>query len=75
MLPETYWAPPSFCRGGGGGIEPPTKFSKRGGGLDRTSTFKGGLLGKTGLTLFKEGCNFHKKKKLKSETFNDKKSL
>ena len=28
-----------FCRGGGG-VEPPTKFSKR--GLDRTSTFRGG---------------------------------
>ena len=26
---------------GGRGIEPPNKFSKRGGGLDRTSTFRG----------------------------------
>ena len=32
-----------------GGIEPPTKFSKKkGGGLDRTSTFSGNLLGKRG---------------------------
>ena len=36
---------PSFCRGEG--VEPPTKFSKRG-GLDRASTFRGGLLGKRG---------------------------
>ena len=33
-----------FCRG----VEPPTKFSKRGEGLDRTSTYRGGLLGKRG---------------------------
>ena len=42
--------PPSFCRGRGGRVqvEPPTKFSKRGGGLERTSTFREGLLGKRG---------------------------
>ena len=47
------------------------------GGLDGTSTFRGGLLGKRGVTFFRgRGCNFHKKKKkkLKSEIFN-KKSL
>ena len=31
-----------------GGVEPPTKFSKRWGGLDRNSTFREGLLGKRG---------------------------
>ena len=38
--------PPSFLEGEGG-VEPPTKFSKRG-GLDKTLTFRGGLLGKGG---------------------------
>ena len=33
----------SAWRGGRGGVEPPTKFSKKG-GLDKTSTFRGGLL-------------------------------
>ena len=56
---------------GGGGVEPPTKFSKR--GLDRTSTFRGGLLGQRGVTFFRGGCNFHQKNKLKSEIFYDKK--
>ena len=50
-------APPSACKNNGvvfvpclHMVEPPTKFSKTGGGegLDRTSTFRGGLLGKTG---------------------------
>ena len=61
--------------GGGGGVETPTKFSKRGGGLDKTSTFRGMLLGERRVTFFSGGgCNFQKKK-LKSEIFNDKKSL
>ena len=42
-------------------------------GLNRTSTFRGGLLGKTGVTFFRGGCNFHMKNKLKSKIFNDKK--
>ena len=37
--------PPPFCRGEGG-VEPPTKFTKRGGGVDRTS-FRGGGSRKT----------------------------
>ena len=37
-----------------GGVEPSTKFSKRR-GLDRTSAFRGGLLGKRGVTFFKGG--------------------
>ena len=52
---------------GGGGIEPPTKFSKWGGGLDRTSTLKGGC-SKRGGNFFRRGCNFYKKNQLKSET-------
>ena len=46
---ESQCAPPPICKG----LEAPTKFSKRV-GLDRTSTFKGGLLGKRGL-LFSRG--------------------
>ena len=45
--------PLPFCRGRGR-VEPPTKFSKRL-GLDRTSTFRGGLLGKRGATFFRGG--------------------
>ena len=42
-------SPPTFWRG----VEPPTKFSKRV-GLDRTSTFRGALLGERGVTFFKK---------------------
>ena len=50
--------PPPFCRGGG--VEPPTEFSKRGRGLDRTSIFRGGLLGKREWLFHGGGgCNFH----------------
>ena len=38
--------PPAFLQGRG--VEFPTKFSKRGGGLGRTSAFRGGLLRKRG---------------------------
>ena len=41
------------------------------GGLGKTSTFKGGLLGKRGWT-FSRGSNFYIKNKLKSKIFNDK---
>ena len=34
-----------------------------------------GVAGKEGVTFFRGGCNFHQKKKLKSEIFNEKKSL
>ena len=47
--------------------------------FDRTSTFRGGFLGKRGMTFSSGGgegaCNFCIKNKLKSEIFNDKKSL
>ena len=61
-----------FLLGGGG--EPPTKFSKRRGGLDRALIFSGGCWGRGG-DLFEGGCNFYIKHKLKSEIFNDKKRL
>ena len=66
--------PPPFCRGGWASNQ---VFKKR--GRDRTSTFRGGLLGKRGW-LFTQGgrgevCNFHIKNKLKFEIFNDKKSF
>ena len=51
---------PPFCRGsvggeGGLGLQP--NFQK--GGLDRTSTFRGGLLGKRGDFSGRGVCNFH----------------
>ena len=47
-----------------------------GGGLDGTWAFRRGLLRKRGMTSFREGgCNLYIKNKLKSEIFNDKKSL
>ena len=61
---------------GEGGVEPPTKFSKRGvawQGLDFQR-----VCGKEGVTFFKgeeRGCNFYIKDKLTFEIFNDKKSL
>ena len=48
---------PSFCRV----VEPPTKFSKRR-GLDRTSTFRGGLLEKRGWLFQGGGLQFSHKK-------------
>ena len=67
------WCAPPYSAGGEGGVERPTKVSKR--WLDRTSTFKGGLLSKRRVTLFRVGCNFHIKNKIKSEIFNDKKKF
>ena len=40
----------------GRGLNLQLNFQKR--GFDRTSTFRGGLLGKRGVTKFSEGCNF-----------------
>ena len=63
--------PPLF--GGGGWVEPPTKCSK-GGGLDRTSSFRGGCWEREA-NFFQGGLQFLHKNKLKSGIFNDKKSL
>ena len=53
-----------------GGVEPPTKFSKRG-GLTGPQLLEEGV-GKEGVTFWVEGCNCHIKNKLKSEILNDK---
>ena len=55
-----------------GGVEPPTKFSKRG-GLTGPQLLQG-VAGKGG-DFFQGVYNSHIKNKLKSEIFNDKKSL
>ena len=57
----------------GGRVEPPTKFSKRG-GLTGPQLLEG-VAGKEGVTLIRRGLQFSHKNKLKSEIFNDKKSL
>ena len=56
-----------------GGRTPYQIPKREGGGLDRTSIFRGGLLGKRGSDLFQGGLQFLDKKK--TRIFNDKKSL
>ena len=53
--------------GGGGRVEPPTKFLKP--GLDWTFFFRRGLVGKRG-DLFDGDGTFYKKNKLNYEIFN-----
>ena len=53
------------------GVEPPTKFSKRG-GLAGPQLLEGDCWERGG-DFFQGGCNFHIKNKLKSEIFNAKK--
>ena len=69
--------PPPVSAGGGAGrgdgVEPTTKFSKRG-RLDRISVFRGGCLERGG-NFFQAGCSFYIKNKLKSEIFNNKNSF
>ena len=65
---------PPDLRGGGGWLSLQPNFQK-GGGLDRTFTFRRGLLGKRGVTFFRGDCNCHIKNKLKSEISNDKECL
>ena len=62
---------PSFLLGGGE-LDLLPNFQT--GGLNRTSTLRGGCW-KRGITFFMGSCNFYKKTKLKSEIFNGKKSL
>ena len=65
MLNSIVCPPLSVGGGGGGGeVEPPTKFSKRG-GLTESQFLKVGCLERGG----------DLKNKLKSEIFNNKKSL
>ena len=56
-----------------GGVEPPTKFSKRG-SLTGPQLLERGCWERGG-DFFQEGLQFSDKNKLKSEIFNDKKSL
>ena len=66
--------PPPFLLGGRGrGFSLRPIFQK--GGLDRISIFRVGLLGRRRTTLFRESCSFYIKNKLKSQIFNNKKSL
>ena len=53
--------PPPSPPPSAGQLEPPTKFSKNGGGLDRISKFRGELLGNRG-ELFHWGLQFLYKK-------------
>ena len=63
---------PPFCRGRGG-VEPLIKFSKRR-GLTGPQRLEGGCWERGG-DFFQVGLQFSHKNKLKSEIFNDKKSL
>ena len=63
---------PPFSRG----VEPPTKFSKRGGGALTGPQLLEGVAGKEGDDFFQGaggggGCNFYIKNKLKFEISND----
>ena len=61
----------TFPLGGGGG-EPPTKFSKMRRGLTGPQLLEGGCWERGG-DFIQGGCNFHIKNKSKSEVFNSKK--
>ena len=56
-----------------GGVEPPTKFSRGGGGLTLPQFLEGAAGKGWGDFLKGGGCNFLTKNKLKSGTFNAKK--
>ena len=58
---------------GGGELNLQPNFQK-GGGAGQDLTFYRGGAGKEGDDFLQRDCNFHKKNKLKSEIFNDKKS-
>ena len=58
---------------GGGGHEPPTKFSKQW-GLTESQSLEG-VAGKERVTFFKGGAVQFLQKKLKLDIFNNKKSL
>ena len=64
--------PPPFCWGRA--VEPPTKFSKRGDLTGPQLLGEGGVAGKERGNFF-QGIAILQKNKLKSEIFNNKKSL
>ena len=55
-------------------VEPPTKFSKREGGLTGPQLCEG-VDGKEGRNFFQGGLQFYEEKKTKSKIFNNKRSL
>ena len=57
-----------------GGVEPPTKFSKKGVCLTGPQLWAE-VAGKEGVTLFREGCNFYKKMNLNLKYFTTKKFI
>ena len=62
--------------GGGRGVWASDQIFKNGVGIDSISVFKGGLLGKIGVTFFRGGGGgLQLLSKRKTEIFNDKKSL
>ena len=68
----TYCTPPPFLLGVGElGVEPPTKFSKRGGLTG--PPFLEGLLGKRGVIFLSGGWNFSTKSKINLEYLMTKK--
>ena len=69
-------APTPFCWGRGrGGVEPPTKFSIRGGGnLTEPQLFEG-IAGKDGDPFIDGWLEFSHKNKSEFEIFNSKKSF
>ena len=72
---QSVYLPPPPTMQGAGGWASNQIFRKRR-GLDRASTFRGGLLGKRWATFSGGGeLQFSHKNKLKSEIFNNKKSL
>ena len=87
LMPLTHSVHPTppppliLSAGGGEEVNLQPNFQKRGwgggGGLDRTSTFRVGCWERVGWLFSGRvgGCNFHIKSKLKSEIFNDNKSL
>ena len=70
-----YPTPPRPLSAGGGGLNLQLNFQK---GCLIGPQLLEGIAGKEGMPFFRGGredCNFHIKNKLKSEIFNDKKSL
>ena len=72
MIPKSHSVhPPAPLSAGELSLQP--NFQK-GGGLTGPQLLEGGCWERGG-DFFQGGCNFHIKNKLKSEIFNDKKSL
>ena len=66
MIDKGHSVPPFSARGGGGGFEPPTKFSKMGKALKGPQLWEGVTFSRKGVAIFTK-----RKRKLKSKIFND----